>query len=219
MSISNGPPMKESEWIAKLQKMDRPAWDLLLSTYTDSLLSYVTWLAGTKYQSVDQTVCEDVIQQTWITVIEAIGGFEYRGEGRLYPWIRTIAYNHLRNAWRATQQASGQSFEGFEDDFSLDSFLHDNGLFDDSLESKTLRRERMMALDAALRQLSARDREIVMRRFMWGEKPQQLAEVYGLEPQTISAIIGKAKKKIYLQLITHDLFGPSRSYSIKGDDQ
>lgn len=206
----NSDPPDERWWIERLQAMDRDAWDSLLSSYTDSLRSYVNWQAA-RYQSVDEATREDVIQQTWMTVVENIAGFEYRGENRLYPWIKTIAYNHLRNAWRRTYHAGDESFEGFEDDHSLDNFLHENGLFDDSMESKTLRRERMLALDAALRELNARDREIVTRRFVWGEKPQQLAEVYGLEPQTVSAIITKAKKKIYLQLITHDLFGPSGS--------
>lgn len=217
MTTPSSPP-NEGQMLALLKVMDREAWSSLFENYTGSLRTYVNWQASNHYQSVDEAACEDIIQQTWMTAIENIAGFEYKGEGRLYPWIRTIAYNHLRNAWRQTLHAAPQSFEGFEDDYALDTFLHENGLFEDSMESKTLRRERMLALDAALRELNAKEREIVIRRFFWNEKPQELAEAYGLIPQSVSAIITKAKKKIYLQLITHDLFGPSGSYSVKEDD-
>lgn len=55
---------------------------------------------------------EDVLQITFVDVIQNIGRFEYRGEGSFLAWITTIAENNLRDAVKGLSRKKRQPPDG-----------------------------------------------------------------------------------------------------------
>lgn len=55
---------------------------------------------------------EDVLQVTFLQVIQNIGRFEYRGEGSFLAWVSTVAENNLRDAIRGLNRKKRQPMDG-----------------------------------------------------------------------------------------------------------
>jgi RNA polymerase sigma-70 factor (ECF subfamily) len=72
---------------------DEAAFRSLYRRHTPRLLQVaLRLLAG------DETEAEDVVQETWITAVEKLGGF--RWEAELGTWLHAIGVNAARNALR-----------------------------------------------------------------------------------------------------------------------
>lgn len=72
---------------------DETAFRSLYRRHTPRLLQVaLRLLAG------DETEAEDVVQETWITAVEKLGGF--RWEAELGTWLHAIGVNAARNALR-----------------------------------------------------------------------------------------------------------------------
>lgn len=184
----------QQAWIEQLKLMNQDAWVHLLNRFQIMLREFIRNKLITAGFSGDDSACEDIQQQTWNTAIEKIHLFRWMSEIQLYCWLRNIARNHVRNLTQ--KKAPVHSFEAFEDDAKLDAFLNQHDLYEDSPESEQELLDRVTALDAAMRELSARDREIVMRRFVEQEKPAQLAREYNMDVLAIYKVIDRAKNTI-----------------------
>ncbi len=82
----------EWRWIQDLKRGDRHSIIPLMDHYGEALMRYLVYLLGNRDNA------EDVFQETWVKVIEKIGGF--RGELSFSPWLfriaRNAAYDQLR---------------------------------------------------------------------------------------------------------------------------
>ncbi|MBZ0280147.1 MAG: sigma-70 family RNA polymerase sigma factor [Anaerolineae bacterium] len=199
----------DEEWIEQLKQFDSAAWDRLLHRYQIELWEYSSYRLLKAGIAHDDKICDDIVSATWLTAVEKIHSFQWMGEAGLKWWLRNIAQNHILKLRRKNFQQRSQSFEAFEDDKELDNFLGESGLYNDSAESEAERRERAIALDTALRELNARDREIFMRRMVNRESPADLAAEYGMNVQAVYKLVDRAKKNVYLQMIMRGFFRKS----------
>jgi RNA polymerase sigma factor (sigma-70 family) len=188
--------------------MDERAWDDLVRFYADELQRDI-W-ASMRKRGLPADLIDDVQQETWRVAVQKIGEFEAATVDKLYNWLRVIALNRVRMLKRK-QRGDMISFDDFESDefeggVSLDYFLYEHDLSSGSPEQKVLLFERLAALDSALDELSARNREILLRRLLSGETPRELASEYGLPARTISTILLRAKQTLEKHLSHHELF-------------
>src|SRR5512138_3246833 len=103
---------------------------------------------------------EDVLQETFFEVCRSI--HQYRGDGSLWGWIRTIAASKAlmrlrRNKYRDTDE--------FDDDLHHRSPRHDNGL--------------RMDLEAALERLPETSRAVVWLHDVEGYTHEEIAGMMG----------------------------------------
>src|SRR5258708_37877175 len=91
----------ESKCIAHaLQRKDSDFIGRLVSQYHYRLLRYLVYLTSRREQA------EDLVQETWLRVLEHAG--QYNGRLRFEPWLvsiaRNLAIDHLRKQQTATHR-------------------------------------------------------------------------------------------------------------------
>jgi RNA polymerase sigma-70 factor (ECF subfamily) len=80
-----------------LRRRDPEFIDRLVSQYHYRLLRYLVYLTGRREQA------EDLVQETWIRVIER--GAQYNGRSRFEPWLFSIARNLALDDLRRSKPA------------------------------------------------------------------------------------------------------------------
>lgn len=198
LDISGRTPvlMSEKRIVDKLKRMDSRMWEHIFENYTASLAYDIS--NSLRKRDMPIELGDDILQETWLTAVEKIQEFVCDGDGKFYNWLRVIALNHVRNYWRKNRQ--NVSFDAIEETQSpnaLDYFLQNEGLAVNDVESQVSIREQLLHLDKLLCELNPRDREIVLRRFVMDEKPEELALHYpDLKVQSISQLICRVRKNL-----------------------
>ena len=188
--------MSEKRIVDKLKRMDSRMWEHIFENYTATLTYDVS--NSLRKRDLPVEFADDILQETWLTAVEKIQDFQCDGDGKFYNWLRVIALNHVRNYWRKNRP--NISFEGIEETQSpnaLDYFLQTEGLAVNDVENQVAVHEQLAQLDKLLCELSTRDREIVLRRLVMDEKPEELALRYpDLKVQSISQLICRVRKNL-----------------------
>ena len=188
--------MSEKRIVDKLKRMDSRMWEHIFENYTATLTYDVA--NSLRKRDLPLEFADDILQETWLTAVEKIQDFQCDGDGKFYNWLRVIALNHVRNYWRKNRQ--NISFDAIEETQSpnaLDYFLQTEGLAINDVENQVSVREQLGQLDKLLGELNSRDREIVLRRLVMDEKPEELALHYpDLKVQSISQLICRVRKNL-----------------------
>jgi len=188
--------MSEKRIVDKLKRMDSRMWEHIFENYTATLTYDVS--NSLRKRDLPLEFVDDILQETWLTAVEKIHDFQCDGDGKFYNWLRVIALNHVRNYWRKNRQ--NISFEAIDETQSpnaLDYFLQTEGLAINDVENQVAVREQLLQLDRLLCELNSRDREIVLRRLVMDEKPEELALHYpDLKVQSISQLICRVRKNL-----------------------
>ena len=112
-----------------------------------------------------------------------------------------ISLKHIYNLSR--KQSADISFEEIDErseegGIGLDAFLILNRLIEDSTEQTVEVREQFARLACALQTLDPRDREIFCRRYIYQEKPLDIALDYPmLKPRSVSQNLTRTRQKIF----------------------
>ena len=192
--------MNGNEWIILLKELNSNAWDLLIDRFGMDLRGDIK--ASLRVRGLSDDAVDDIEQQVWVTAIEQIGDFEWQGEDKLYHWLRSIAAWHVKTLRRKSKDATSldEIDDRPESALALDFFLYINGMVENSPELEAEMMDDLRMLSGAMKNLSERDQEILLRRLVWRETPRDMAADYGVEAATISTILVRAKEAIRSQL-------------------
>jgi len=199
--------------IAQLKMGDVEAWEQFHKQYAPRLREDIRRSLGKRGMSLDRA--DDIEQDVWQFVKKRIDLFEYQSQAKTHHWLANIAYNHVRTLRHAERRGNPVSLdeiaaaEDSENAISADRFYYQNRLYVESAEESAeaalsraqLQQELLPILERALRELSARDREIVVRRLVLKEKPAELAKRFNLKTANVYQIVSRAKNsmKAYLR--------------------
>jgi RNA polymerase sigma factor (sigma-70 family) len=192
--------MSEKRIVDKLKRMDARMWEHIFENYTATLTYDVS--NSLRKRDLPLEFADDILQETWLTAVEKIQDFQCDGDGKFYNWLRVIALNHVRNYWRKNRQnVSFEAIDEIQSPNALDYFLQTQGLAINDVENQVAVREQLIQLDKLLCELNPRDREIVLRRLVMDEKPEELALRYpDLKVQSISQLICRVRKNLRYRL-------------------
>ena len=161
--------------IERAQRFDPDAYDVLVDVYGQRLYGFLYWLAGSREQT------EDLLQEVFLRVVQALPRYTHRG--RFEGWLFRIAANLVRDRIRQTRRApTAISMSAAGDD--QDEANHGAG-WDRSDGSETgpeaplILREQIDRMQAALGQLSAAEREVIMLRHYSERSFAEIAELMG----------------------------------------
>jgi RNA polymerase sigma-70 factor (ECF subfamily) len=159
-----------------------------MARHQDRLFRYLCRLLG------DETMAEDLFQQTWVRVAERIGRYD---PGRPFlPWLLTVAHNlafdHLRRRrteWldEATEEAAPAGTTGPSS--VADPLTH------------LAARERRERLAEALSGLGPPDREVLALRFVEDLPLPELAGVLGVPLPTVKARLYRALARLRARVL------------------
>lgn len=131
---------------------DREAVDRLFQRYLPALSR---WAAGRLPQWARGLAdTSDIVQETLLKTFKKIEGFDYRGEGALYGYLRQAVMNRIRDELRRARRAG--SVELAEADAEIDPAA--------SPLDQSIGRERVERYEAALARLKPEERDAIVAR-------------------------------------------------------
>jgi len=168
----------ESECIARaLRSRDSEFIGRMVSQYHYRLLRYLVYWTSRREQA------EDLVQETWLRVLEHAG--QYNGRLRFEPWLFSIARNLAIDHLRKQKKGSGKVSDVSGDEAGLNLPAPD-------FESPFLaaaRSEDAQRIAAALGALEPIYREALLLRFQEDLSLAEIAQIAGAPIPTVSSRI------------------------------
>ena len=162
----------EQELVKRAQGGDKQALSELWDILTPKLFGY---LINTLK---DKALAEDLLQSTWVKVIEALPRFQSRGAG-FSAWLFAIAHNECRQHWRRGK------FTAEMDESVAEPSSDDRG----SLNNKLL-------VEQALNLLSEDDRELLRLRYIADLSITEVAKALNINSVTTRVRLHRATGRI-----------------------
>lgn len=159
----------ESSWDSTLTLLtrardgDAEALDELFARYVPMLRRWAAGRLPRCYRDLADT--PDLVQETMVQVFKKIEGFEHRGEGAFYAYLRQAVMNRIRNEIRNAGRRPGK--------IELDENVPEDGL--SPLEA-AIGTEAVEKYEAALYRLRDEERELIVARLELGLTYAEVAE-------------------------------------------
>ncbi len=164
----------DGELVKRMQKGDLRAFDELFERHRRSLFAYVRQMVW------DQQQAEDIVQESFVKMVEARGKLdpEFGVRGWLFRVARNRAVDYLRQRRRLTAAAG------------LPEPVDAAGK---TPAGELVQREDRVAVRQALRELPAKERDVLELRYYGGLTFQEIADV--LE-QPLGTVLWRARKTL-----------------------
>jgi len=176
--------------LGKAKDGSNAAWDALFSRYRTMLVVYVQSRPGfARLRLTPEEVVAIVFSKAWLN----IQSFEYRSEGCIRGWLRTIAWNEIPNLLKK-QQAE-------EDRVSTESRVSD--LPQQEYKNAKAREERELTradVLEQLRHLSDEHQEVLTMRIFEGMTFERMAEILECSPTKVRSLYGEAIEELRKRL-------------------
>ncbi len=132
---------------------------------------------------------EDVVQDVFLSALKHIGRF--RGSCGLSAWLTTITVNTCRSRWRRRLVRTR-----FFETRRSPSEVQPHGTPDTAF----MDRETFAGVREAVKSLPARDREVIVLRYLEEMSPAEVGQVLGLSTSAVAVRLSRAKKRLKRQL-------------------
>ena len=150
----------------------------------------------------DQYLAEDLLQETYVKVVNKIKSGSYHEEGKFLPWVTRIAHNLAIDHFRKAKRYPMIVMEDGNNIFNTLAFS------EDSIESKKIQQDTHALLKKLIEELPDSQREVLMMRHYMEMSFREIAEATGVSINTALgrmryALINLRKKMNQLN-ITYD---------------
>ena len=201
----------DRELVAALQRGDERAFEALVERYHSALVRVaMIWVR-------DRAVAEEVVQETWLGVLNGIERFE--GRSSLKTWLFRILANRARTrgqregpldpAQRAGRRRPRRRAHGVPERF-LDTGDGRPGPWSVPPESwarvpedALLGNETQAVIEAAIAELPPRQQEVITLRDVEGLDSGEVAEHLGVSEGNQRVLLHRARAKVRTALETH----------------
>jgi RNA polymerase sigma-70 factor (ECF subfamily) len=158
-----------------LRRRDPEVIDRLVAQYHYRLLRYLVYLTSRREQA------EDLVQETWMRVLERAG--QFNGRSRFEPWLFSIARNLAIDNLRRRQRTGADSSAPLD---AEPAALVEAG---DSPFADAARSEDAARVASAMASLEPIYREALLLRFQEELSLEEIAQVAGAPVSTVSSRI------------------------------
>ena len=180
----------DKQLVARVQKGDKRAFDLLVIKYQHKVAAIVS-----RY-IYDREEVKDIVQEAFIKAYRAIGSF--RGDSQFYTWLYRIAVNTAKNFLVSRSRRPPASDIEVED---AEYFTGADNLRDmASPENLAFRDELQQVVDNAIQSLPEDLRTAVTLRELDGLSYEDIANVMDCPVGTVRSRIFRAREAIDKQV-------------------
>ena len=179
---------------------DRDARGRLLGRHRDRLRKMVAWRLDRRLAPrVDPS---DVVQDVLVEADRKLDQFLLDRPLPFYPWLRTLAWDHLAKQYRRHLKARGRSVLREEPgilnlpDESVAELANRLVTSATSPTQQAIRREIRERVRTALAALSERDREVLVLRHLEQLSVKETAEILNVKPGTVKVRHLRALERI-----------------------
>lgn len=176
----------DQQLVARVQKGDTRAFDLLVVKYQHRLAALVSRFIK------DADEVQDVTQEAFIKAYRAINSF--RGDSQFYTWLYRIAVNTAKNYLVSRSRRPPNDDVEAEEAMFFDSA---DGLRDiDSPEENMMSEQLMAVINSAIQKLPEDLRTALTLREYDGLSYEQIAEVMSCPVGTVRSRIFRAREAV-----------------------
>ncbi len=154
----------DSELIAQYKNGNEYAFEVLVNRYKNRIFTTINMIVK------DESVAEDILQETFIKAIDTIQSGKYNEEGKFLPWISRIGYNMAIDYFRKQKRYPTVIIEDHAKMFNTLSFS------EESFEEVQIKNETYAKLKELIRQLPPAQREVLTMRHYMRMSFQEIAE-------------------------------------------
>lgn len=197
--------MREEELVTQLKAGDEAAFRWLVAEYGGRLSRLARSFCRT------DAVIEEAVQETWMAVIQGLGGFE--GRAPLRAWIFGILVNQARRLGvkehRHAQAAAGESAQvlpasGSDSGDEREPGMGAGGMWTEppvswgleNPESALLTRETLAVVESALAELPEAQRQVVLLRDVEGLAAESVCNILGCSDTHQRVLLHRARARV-----------------------
>jgi RNA polymerase sigma-70 factor, ECF subfamily len=166
----------DSELVARLRDGDELAFVMLVRQYQMPMLRLARSMVN------NDAVAEEAVQDTWMSVVRGIEGFEARSS--LKTWLFRILVNRVRSAHSNEQRRTPRRAPSVDPSFfdSFGQWAQPVVAWDEDVDDRLVANSIVPALRTALDRLPSQQRQVVLLRDVEGLSGEEASEVLGLRP-------------------------------------
>lgn len=193
---------EDRELVRRLRDGDESAFVELIDRYGATMLRVAQMYVR------DRGTAEEVVQETWLAVLNGIGRFEERSS--LKTWLFRILTNRAKTrGQRDGRMVPFSALAGAGDDANEPSVDPDRFLGPDSPhpgawaappvpwpQEKLLEGETLGVIQMAIGKLPEAQREVILLRDVDGWTPMQVSEVLGITDGNQRVLLHRARSKV-----------------------
>jgi RNA polymerase sigma-70 factor (ECF subfamily) len=181
----------DAELVARVQRGDKRAYDLLVLKYQRKIMRLLSRLIR------DPAEIEDIAQEAFIKAYRALP--QFRGESAFYTWLYRIAVNTARN-WQLASSRRPMAQNVIENEDG-ETFSQIDNLTDiNTPESMLASRQIVETVNAAMNALPEDLRTAIVLREIEGMSYEDIAQTMGCPIGTVRSRIFRAREAIAAQL-------------------
>lgn len=188
----------EQRLVDRLKEQDTKAYHEAVQRFSGSMLA-------TARSMLDPATAEDVVQETWVAVVDAIDGFE--GRSALKTWLCTITANRARNRLRRSKRETLTDFQA-PLDATLESRFNEGGSWiqptrpwgsesaDDLLSNEALKD----CLEKHYEALPETQRSVLMMRDIQQMEAEEVCRILGLSGSNLRVTLHRARQRLFTMI-------------------
>jgi RNA polymerase sigma-70 factor (ECF subfamily) len=182
--------------VKRLQRGDEAAFATLFDQHHAALRRTARVFVSTSASA------EDVVQDTWVAVLDGLGSFE--GRSSIKTWIFRILINQAKTKGAREARTVPVSAIPDDADVSLDELDFPAG---DTPNQLLLRKELAGELEAAMLDLPERQRTVVMLRDALGWSPEDVCSALRVNEAYQRVLLHRARSRLRASLTHHRAAG------------
>ncbi len=210
MTSSSTPPIDDDRvLVERLRARDEDAYRQLVRRYQSTLLNVARTYVGST------AVAEEVVQETWLGVLQGIDRFEMRSSFK--TWLVRIAMNRARTKGAREARSLPASSLAFADDdaspiVALERFMGpaNRGMWAAPVESwaadpdeRVMSAETIRVVDDTIERLPPNQREVVTLRDKQGWTAGEVCDVLGISEVNQRVLLHRARGRLRAAVEAH----------------
>jgi RNA polymerase sigma factor (sigma-70 family) len=156
--------LSDSQLVSLYQNGNEEAFEVLLKRHKSKIFTAIYLIVKDRY------VAEDLLQETFIKVINTIKGGRYNEEGKFMPWVSRIAHNLSIDYFRKCKRYPEVVLEDGSRVFDSLEFA------EESMESKQMKKDNHVRLRSLIKELPVEQKQVLIMRHYLQMSFQEIAE-------------------------------------------
>ena len=188
--------ISDSKLISQYKNGNEEAFETLLTRHKSRIFTSIYLIVK------DQYIAEDLLQETFIKVVNTIKNGKYNEEGKFLPWVMRIAHNLAIDHFRKAKRYPTIIMEDGSNVFNTLQFS------EESFENLQIKKETHKKLRSLIKELPSAQKEVLIMRHYMQMSFQEIADATGV---SINTALGRMRyalinlrKKMYKYNVAYD---------------